>query len=136
MNPTNEGMNLPPVEQLPVPAVEQGGQPSAPERGAAPAERAGSVVRPGGAAAMPTIPLPVPQATPIVTATTDASSTTPTAMPPVGGDQDLIDKEWVTKAKQIVEQTRDDPHKQSEELTVFRADYLQSHYNKTLKLSK
>jgi len=29
-------------------------------------------------------------------------------------DKDLIDKEWVNKAKAIVEKNRDDPHKQSD----------------------
>lgn len=47
---------------------------------------------------------------------------------------DLIEKEWVEKAKQIVEKTRDDPHKQSEELNVFKADYMKQRYNKNIKV--
>ena len=50
-------------------------------------------------------------------------------------DKDLIEKEWVDKAKQIVERTRDDPYKQSEELTVFKADYIKKRYGKTIKVS-
>jgi len=50
-------------------------------------------------------------------------------------DDDWIEKEWVNKAKQIVEQTRDDPYRQSEDLTVFKADYIQKHYGKTIKIS-
>ena len=51
-------------------------------------------------------------------------------------DSDLIEKEWVNKAKQIVERTRDDPHKQTEELTLVKVDYMKKRYNKTIKLNK
>ena len=51
-------------------------------------------------------------------------------------DGDLIEKEWVEKAKQIVEKNRDDPYKQSEELNVFRADYMKQRYNKDIKVDK
>ncbi len=54
----------------------------------------------------------------------------------VSDDGDLIEKEWVEKAKQIVEKTRDDPYKQTEELTVFKADYMQKRYGKTIKLNQ
>jgi hypothetical protein len=64
----------------------------------------------------------------------DVSPTTQPATPQVIDDGDLIEKEWVNKAKQIVEQNRNDPHKQSEELTVFRADYMKKRYNKNIKL--
>ena len=51
-------------------------------------------------------------------------------------DGDLIEKEWVEKAKQIVEKNRDDPYKQSEELNVFKADYMKKRYNKDIKVDK
>ena len=53
----------------------------------------------------------------------------------VDDDDDQIEKVWVEKAKQIVEQTRNDPHKQSQELTVFKADYMKKRYGKTIKVS-
>ena len=40
------------------------------------------------------------------------------------------------KAKRIVEQTRDDPHQQSEQLTMVKADYMKKQYNKTIKVGK
>lgn len=46
---------------------------------------------------------------------------------------DLIEKEWVSKAKQIVEQTKDDPYKQSEGLTMVKMDYMKKRYNKSIK---
>jgi len=66
----------------------------------------------------------------------DVSATTDVTTTAVTDDSDLIEKEWVNKAKQIVEKTRDDPYKQSEELTVFKADYMQKRYDKTLKVNK
>ncbi|HYH36007.1 MAG TPA: hypothetical protein VD706_00735 [Candidatus Saccharimonadales bacterium] len=67
---------------------------------------------------------------------TDVQATTQMATPQVIDDGDLIEKEWVHKAKQIVDQNRDNPHKQSEELTVFRADYMKKRYNKNIKVDK
>jgi hypothetical protein len=48
----------------------------------------------------------------------------------------LIEKEWVDKAKKIVEHTRDDPYRQSEELTVVKAEYMKKRYDKTVKVNK
>lgn len=59
----------------------------------------------------------------------------PSVAAPIADDGgDLIEKEWVNRAKQIVGRTRDDPYKQSEELTVLRADYMKKHFNKTIEL--
>lgn len=56
--------------------------------------------------------------------------------PAIADDSDLIEKEWVDKAKQIVEHTKHDPHKQSKEMNVMKADYLKKRYNKDVKLSE
>jgi hypothetical protein len=68
-----------------------------------------------------------------------ASQTIPTdrslvATPDVAADNDLIEKEWVLKAKQIVEHTVEDPFKQQEELGKMRADYMKKRYNKDVGL--
>ncbi len=60
---------------------------------------------------------------------------------PVGGsspaaeDVDLIEKEWVVKAKSIVSQTRNDPSQQSVNMNRIEADYLKKRYNKDIKVS-
>ena len=51
-------------------------------------------------------------------------------------DGDLIEKEWVIKAKQIIERTRNDPYQQSEDLTLFKADYMKKRYGKTIKVNR
>lgn len=135
MNPsTNEaaGFNLPP------PVLPEG-QPSVPNT--APASSAETVATPSGSvpAANPLLPvinLPVPTA-PLPTSTTSSvSNTTSNANPVVAEDTDLIEKEWVQKAKNIIKQNQNNPHLQSRELNVFKADYMQKRYNKVLKLSE
>ena len=66
----------------------------------------------------------------------DVSVTTKNAAAKIIDDKDLIEKEYVEKARKIVEASRGDPYKQSEELTAFRADYMQKEYNKTIKTDK
>jgi len=71
---------------------------------------------------------------------TPAASTAPPAAAsspsPIQDDDDVIEKDWVNKAKQIIEQTKNDPYKQAEELTLFKADYMKKRYNKIIKVDK
>jgi len=53
--------------------------------------------------------------------------------PAVADDGDLIEKEWVNKAKAVVEKTRHDPFTQNREFGKLKADYLQKRYGKQLK---
>ncbi|MHB1864992.1 MAG: hypothetical protein ACYCPS_02405 [Candidatus Saccharimonadales bacterium] len=68
--------------------------------------------------------------------TSAATTTTNDSNPAVADDDDLIEKEWVEKAKRIIEQNREDPKKQSEEMTLFKADYMKKRYNKVIKVSE
>lgn len=49
-------------------------------------------------------------------------------------DLDLIEKEWVTKAKQVVDKTQGDPYEQSNEINKIKADYIKKRYNRAIKL--
>ena len=53
--------------------------------------------------------------------------------PEHAGDNDLIEKEWVTKAKQIVEHTAADPFRQQQELSKMKVDYMKKRYNKDIE---
>ena len=135
MNPTtNEvsGLNLPPpvLPEL-APAESQTSNYQAVEQ--APNGTAGV---PASNPLMPAIQLPVPTAPLPNVITTNVSNTTSNANPSVADDADLIEKEWVHKAKEIIKQTQTDPHVQSRELNIFKADYMQKRYNKVLKLSE
>ena len=60
---------------------------------------------------------------------------TPAATTPaVADDLDLIEKEWVEKAKAIVAETRNDPRRQNDQMNRFKADYMKKRYNKDIKL--
>ena len=126
------GLNVSPsaAEQLSSPqSAESAGL--QPESATSAAEQA---VAPGqpAAAAFPTIPLPV---LPLHQPANDVVSTTQGGVPAVADDRDLIEKEWVDKAKKIIENNREDPYKQSNEMTVFKADYIEKRYNKEIKVS-
>ncbi len=54
--------------------------------------------------------------------------------PSVANDLDLIEKEWVEKAKAIVIKTRTDPHTQNDEINKFKADYMKKRYGKDIKI--
>ena len=69
-----------------------------------------------------------------IVTTTINSPTIATNSPDIADDVDVIEKEWVQKAKEIVTQTKDDPHKQSVELTKFKHDYMNKRYGKDIKL--
>ncbi|HET6622707.1 MAG TPA: hypothetical protein VFG56_02115 [Candidatus Saccharimonadales bacterium] len=55
--------------------------------------------------------------------------------PIAAGDDDLIEKEWVDKAKQIISETKDDPYAQEKAVNQLQADYLKKRYGRTVKLS-
>ena len=68
---------------------------------------------------------------------TPVSPTTPQIIttPAIADDVDLIEKEWVLRAKDIVNKTRHDPHEQNKEMSKFKAEYIKKRYNKDLKIS-
>lgn len=75
------------------------------------------------------VPLP-PMPVPVPVQTTPADNTT--ANPTIASDDDLIEKEWVDKAKKIITETRDDPYRREQEVSKLQADYLRKRYGKEL----
>jgi hypothetical protein len=56
---------------------------------------------------------------------------------PVNADDgDLIEPEWVNKAKAIVERTKDNPYLQSQELNMFKADYINKRYRREIRINE
>lgn len=53
-------------------------------------------------------------------------------MPLVASDDDLIEQEWVKKAKEIIADTKDDPYRRELEVGRLQADYLKKRYGKEL----
>lgn len=50
-------------------------------------------------------------------------------------DLDLIEKEWVDRAKKIVTENRNDPYSQNKQINIVKADYMKKRYNKDVKLA-
>ncbi|CAN5402415.1 hypothetical protein BH10PAT4_BH10PAT4_1710 [soil metagenome] len=63
------------------------------------------------------------------TVTDDAISGT---APATAADDDLIEKEWVDRAKKIVSDTRDNPHNQENAVTALQRDYRKKRYGREL----
>jgi hypothetical protein len=74
--------------------------------------------------AVPVAPV-VPQLDPVAPVAT-------TAGPLIAEDADLIEKEWVDRAKKIILETRDDPFTRTTRVNELQKDYLKKRYNKEL----
>lgn len=79
----------------------------------------------------PTLPSPVTPQPPQLTPTSLSVSDTPLA----ANDDDVIEKEWVNKAKKIVAETRHDPYAQEKQVSRLQADYVKKRYGKEIKIS-
>ncbi|HMR72913.1 MAG TPA: hypothetical protein PKD68_02795 [Candidatus Saccharibacteria bacterium] len=93
----------------------------------------GSSADPAAVQAVSPPPLPVIQpAQPTITQPDPVADDTPVA----AADEDLIEREWVEKAKKVVAETRNDPYAQDQAVGRPQADYLQKRYGKTIKPSR
>jgi hypothetical protein len=114
------------------PVVNQPEQaPQQPERQESREQHVGGPAGDPAAIAQPAAPVlpPLPTLTPTPTATT-STDTNPSA----AADDDLIEKEWVEKAKKVVSETKHDPYLQGQEVSKLQADYLKKRYGKTVSL--
>ncbi len=68
----------------------------------------------------------VPQVDDATTAQQAATAASTTA------NVDVIEKEWVEKAKSIVAKTKDNPREQAEELTGMKREYIEKRFGKSL----
>lgn len=94
-------------------------------------------VSPPAPLAQPPVPAPAPA--PLMAVSNPPVAASPAGVPPAtnpaaAADNDLIEKEWVAKAKAIIAQTREDPFSQSTQIAAVKADYLKKRYNKDVKL--
>ncbi|MCA9308927.1 hypothetical protein KC973_00975 [Candidatus Saccharibacteria bacterium] len=97
---------------------------SAPERSQSAPPQAQSVPQLAPQAQQPVAAAPV----------SPSASTQLTSSPAIADDVDVIEKEWVDKAKKIVSTTKDDPYEQEKEVSKLQADYLMKRYGKQIKI--
>lgn len=128
-------------EQLPqAPQPEQWAPPGAIERPAvapehnelqrvAPIEQSAAAAQVEMASAPPAVAtnLPAPQSDD-ATAAYSASDDVPL----VAADEDVIEKEWVDKAKNILAQTKDDPHLREQQIKKLQVEYLRKRYGREI----
>lgn len=112
------------VERTPVaPSPEQGLDTGAERREQA-SEAAATIADSGLPSVLP--PLVVQDDT---SAANDAASTD---APLIANDDDLIEKEWVDKAKKIIIETKEDPYKREEAVNQLQKDYQKKRYGREL----
>ncbi len=118
----------PHLEQTPLPQSAEA--PKAPEvmPQAAPAEAAPSVSQ-AAPAVMPQLPQAPAQA-PVTPPSADPAAVTG---PAIADDVDVIEKEWVDKAQDVIAKTKDDPYQEEEQIEGLQMDYLKKRYGKELK---
>ncbi len=80
------------------------------------------------APAVPVSALPVVAPVAADPATTPAPPVTDT--PAIADDVDVIEKEWVDKAQEVIKQTKDDPYQEEEQIEDLQRDYLKKRYGK------
>lgn len=125
-------------EQLPTEhgTTERVAQPSQPETGLETgadrreqiAEMSAIAADNSGSSATVALPTPV-LVTDDQSQSSDISSTT---SPTIASDDDLIEKEWVDRAKKIVADNRNDPYHQEKAVTELQKDYLKKRYGRQL----
>ena len=86
---------------------------------------------------MQATPVPVQAiqlSTPVVAAPDDTTqqSSAIDDNPIVAGDVDLIEKEWVDRAKKIIDQTKSDPHQREQQVNKLQIDYVKKRYGKDI----
>lgn len=80
---------------------------------------------------MPAMPLPPVPQTPVAIPAPDPS----TANPIAANDDDVIEKEWVDRAKQVIIQTKDNPYAREKAIGELQRDYLAKRYGRQIGAS-
>ena len=82
---------------------------------------------------LPVVPAPLPQ----VSDDSDDQSTMAgsSSVPDSAADEDLIEKEWVDKAKKIIEETKEDPYKRELEIGLLQREYIRKRYGRKIGVS-
>lgn len=95
-------------------------------------ERAGEQVKQVTQASALAQPGVVQLPTPVQSSVADDTAVVTDDNPATAGDDDVIEKEWVDKAKRVIAETREDPHKRERAVNKLQIDYLKKRYGKEL----
>lgn len=79
------------------------------------------------------LPVPVDPAMKPAVITKSNDSATTSSVPAIADDVDLIEKEWVDKARSIVNEYKHDPYMQEKAVGKLQSEYIKKRYGKTVK---
>ena len=134
MDPHNTQATQPAAQPLMPPAAQMAQMPGTPT--VAPLAPPSAAAQAAGQLPL-TVPVqqpaaqPAPSARPVDTAGDIAGVA---GTPAEAADGDVIEKEWVWKAKEVVAHTSGDPFARVQQMNKLRADYMKKRYNKDIKL--
>lgn len=74
--------------------------------------------------------------TPVTQVDDVASYTATSSYPLIANDDDLIEKEWVDKAKKILAETKNDPYQREREVSKLQVDYIKKRYGRELGVAE
>lgn len=117
---------LPNIPKIPeIPQIGSPEQLSNPETQTGPGQSSAAVnPNPAAQTMQPTVVVP--------TTTPSDNSSTNSGNPVAAADEDLIEKEWVDKAKGVIAQTRSDPHAQAKQIAELMRDYVKKRYGRVV----
>jgi hypothetical protein len=121
------------LERAPLPATPENGIDNGAEQFEQRSEAAPTAIM----TTTPTLPAPVATiAIPAPSLGVLRNDTLAADTPLVASDDDLIEREWVDKAKKIIIRTKDDPYLREQEVGKLQADYLRKRYGRELGASQ
>lgn len=108
--------------------------PGSPEREQSPAspERGGEQRQQQVPAQPAPQPVSLPQPQQPNTQTTDDDTAVLSGVPDVAADDDRIEREWVDKAKKIIDDTQGDPYRREQAISQLQQEYLLKRYRKEI----
>lgn len=78
------------------------------------------------------LPQPIPIVQPTVDPGAAQSATSDDTTALIANDDDLIEKEWVDKAKKIIAETKDDPYRREVEIGKLQIEYIRKRYGREI----
>lgn len=129
-----------PIEQAPTPQMESY---EVPPNFSSPEQNSGAAMERMEHRSVVELAPPPPAALPVVTPApaVDAAAQAPPIQPqgvsnPVAAnDDDTIEKEWVSRAKQVIAQTKDNPYAREKAIGELQRDYLMKRYGRQVGAS-
>lgn len=83
-------------------------------------------------AALPTLQPQAPTQIPVITDQDQPAQKPVPVSDAMAKEGHIIEKEWINRAKKIISETKDDPHKQKTEISKVKAEYIKKRFNKTI----